>query len=578
MLSVLLMLLPAHATDYHVCDCASGADADCVAGADASAGSPASPLQTLSAGMALFNHTMVAGDRLLMCEGGVFDAAAGLWYNDACTAADPCEVTSYTPSWASGDEGRPVVRAEGTAGFEVVSPGSASQQEGLTLSGFDLVCEGCAGTGAFGIFLYNDIDHVLVEDLHISGFDIGIHLGATNGCDGSTADCDGHNTDITVRDCIIEKNHVLGMLGGGTRLSVLDSTFSENGSGSHFEHNLYLNGPTGTATDVLVQGNTLYRSAWASTGQCEGASLVVHGLLTDLQIVDNLVYEDVGGAGPGCWGITVDAAYSDSERFERVLIARNRVHNVGNVGIGVSSCIDCVVENNVVTNHQAFDSFGVLAPSRFLSAEDPAMSGLIVRNNSVAVASGVGLGLPEQTDGSVVVSNALWVGSGSCFETPADPTEGFDTIDHNVCLADLWTTAGLALEDWQSVGWGGSSLAENPGFTDPPAGDLTPANPAGPLADAGHRTLSATVDHSGAPRDSAPDVGAFEVVPPTVDDTGTDTPEDSGVPEPAGDSAGDWVCGTTDDDADKSGCSVTGTLWGVGWLVGLGLVGARRRD
>jgi hypothetical protein len=266
----------------------------------------------------------------------------------------------------------------------------------------------------------------------------------------------------------------------------------------------------------------LYRSAIVN-GQCQGVSLVAHGLHDDLLIEDNVVREDPGAAGMGCWGIAVDSGYGSAEAFNRTIIRANTVENVGNVSVGVSACRDCVIENNVVVQTQPFESQAIAAPDRARGAEDQPMSGVIVRNNSVffgAASHGTGILLGEENAGYVLSGNAMqYVGAGprwDCFRLRVPPA-AYITVDHNLCHAPgvaggEWVDGAGTLAAWQAAtGLDARSTDADPGFTDT-AGpwDLRPAGPGSPLVDAGDPAASAPTDRLGLPRDATPDIGAYE--------------------------------------------------------------------
>jgi hypothetical protein len=535
MLATLLTLLPlAHATDFHACDCGPAAEAGCVAGDDANAGTdPDAPFQTLTRARQAFGGELQAGDRLLFCQGGDFAADGGAWVNDRCTSASPCTVSAYAPSW--GGAASPRISSAGLTAFDLSNGGDAMSEEGYRIEALDVRCVGCETTGGVGVFLFNDVDHVTLRDLRLEGFGIGVQLAGSNPCLSADPDCDGQSSDLLLERVTVHGSHVIGFLGGSDRTAIVDSTFTENGTESVFHHNVYLAGSTGPTQGMVVSGNTLHRSAWRANGRCQGTSLVVHGEHQDLEITDNLVMEDPGEAEEGCWGIGIDAAYTDAERFERVRVARNTVLDVGNVGIGLSSCADCVVENNVVSSAQAFSTTAVLAPNRPLDGGDAELSSLVVRNNSAWLASGgVGVSLPEQVDQHVVVSNAIQLGaSGSCFGGVSDPG-AYAAFSHNVCDAagGSWFEGVGDLGAWQATGLGEGSQATAPDFADPAAGVWRSGAPDGPLVDAGHPDRSATDDRDGIARDGAPDVGAAEWR--VQDDTGPGG-DDTG---PGGDGGG----------------------------------------
>lgn len=586
-LPVLLLLPFASAADHHACDCGPAAAPSCQPGDDAASGdTPTSPWRTLTAARQAFGATLGPGDRVLLCRGGAFTADGGAWVNGRCTAAAPCTVGAYTP--ASGDTADPVIESSGFTAFDLGNPGDARAERGYVFEHLDLRCEGCETTGGVGVLLFNDVDHVTLRDLSIGGFGVGVHVAGTNPCLSEDADCDGQSSDLTIERARVHGSSVIGFLGGADRTRILDSTFSENGTDSAFHHNLYLAGATGPTRDVEIRGNTLHRSSWQGDARCQGASLAVHGSHSDLVITDNLVMEDPGGADPGCWGIAVDAAHSEDERIHRLTLARNTVIDMGEVGIGLSSCVDCVVENNVVASAQAFPTTGIQAPDRPLEAGDAEMSGLTVRNNSLWLAAGgAGISLPDQVSGHVVVSNAIALGgAGPCFEGAPDPT-GYAAFSHNVCGATdgAWFSGVGDLGDWQATGLGAASQATDPGFSEPSAGAWGSASGEGPMVDAGHPDRSAALDRDGARRGDVPDAGAAEWT--GGDDTGPGG-DGGGAGDGGGGEGSGGGPGTPREPGtsaaaaagERGGCSC-GAGASPGGLAGLGLLGfliARRRS
>lgn len=526
MILVLAIALPmagsgaAGASDFYVCDCGGGADSDCVAGNDSASGTdPNVPWQTYERARTRF-ASLAPGDSIRFCDGGFFPippATSARWVNNACTAAQPCTVSNYSPPWASGDEGRPRIQSPGPHAFDLANGGNAVPQEGYTFTNLDLSCVGCNTSNGWAFFFYNDIDDVLIDNVRMDGFDIGVHVGGSNSCSGNPG-CDGSNDRITVRNSTIINSWGQGFLGGGNGTRIENNDFENNGTTPVFEHNIYLGGHT---TGSRIIGNRLYRSAYRSNNMCEGASLVVHGVQNDLLIENNLIREDVGAASQQCWGIAVDPAYSTAESFTNVTIRGNEIRNVGNVGIGVAACSGCLIENNVIVHGQAFGITAIAAPDRTSGAGDAAMTAVRIRNNSIAVGSGgTGIYLGGEGANHEIVSNAIrHFGSDAawaCLETDL-PNAAYDAIDHNLCdyPQGQWARGVGDLAAWQGTGRGANSLAADPGFVSNT--DLTPRDATVALVDAGHPTLSATMDLTGAARDSAPDVGAYEFASPTPD-------------------------------------------------------------
>lgn len=501
------------ATTYYVCECAAGADEDCVPGDDAHSGdSPAEAWRTYEQARSQFG-SLAAGDAIRFCRGGAFDlGSAGVrWVNQNCRADNRCTVGAYDPAWGSDDEARPILRrSTDSHGFALEDGGEAEHEEGYILENLDLRCTGC--DDANGVFLYNDIDDVLIENVSIDGFGIGVHLAGSNPC-SADPDCDGMNARLVVRGATITNNGAQGFLGGGDGLVIEDSYFENNGGGTMFDHNIYVS----SGDNVRIAGNELYRSSLDDDGLCQGVSLVGHGGSTGLTIENNFVHEPVGGAGQGCWGIAIDPGYEESERFQGVVIRGNRVVNVGNLAIGVGACIYCLIENNVIIHQQDFGVTAIAAPDRNPGIGDAETTNITVRNNSILIESeGQGIRLNSEGTGHQIVSNAVrYTGSNNAWEClRADlPANHYDAIDYNVCgfAAGEWAADVVDLAAWQALGWDLHSQAADPGFTG--GDDLSPASAQSAVVNAGHPTLSSPTDITGRLRDATIEAGAYEFVP-----------------------------------------------------------------
>ena len=515
---------PAVGRIHYVCDCQAGSAPGCVPGDDAAAGdAPDRPWRTIAQARGYFIDTrrFVGGDTMAFCRGGVFnvDAAAGArWNNSACAAGRPCVMRDYLPP--GGDAALPAPTLQTTVPGNAIAledGGPADHEEGYVLLNLNLRGLG----GNVGVFIYNDVDDVLMCNLDIRDFAIGVQVAGSNAPNPGS---DGLNERITLRNSMLIHNSEQGYLGGCNDCAVEHSRFEDNGfRGPVFYHNIYFNLPNDIPTHRMrAVGNTLYRSAMVD-GQCQGVSLVAHGAHDDLLIEDNRVREDPGAAGMGCWGIAVDSGYGSAEAFNRTIIRANTVENVGNVSVGVSACRDCVIENNLIVQTQPFESQGIAAPDRARGAEDQPMSGVVVRNNSVffgAAAHGTGVLLGEENAGYALSGNAVqYVGAGprwDCFRLRVPPA-AYTTVDHNLCHAPAvaggeWVDGFGTLAAWQAAtGLDARSTDADPRFVDT-AGpwDLQASGADSPLVDAGDPAASAPTDRLGLPRDATPDIGAFE--------------------------------------------------------------------
>ena len=501
-------------TTYYVCDCGKGADKDCTAGSDSNAGtSPDQAWQTFGKAQAQFG-ALQAGDRIEFCKGGVFDVkGVSRWVNGNCKADNRCVVASYAPPWASGDEARPVINSPaGQHGVAFDDPANADHEEGYVFAGLELVG---AGTDADnGFFVYNDVDDVLICDMYIHNFGIGIQLAGGN---TPNPGADEHNERIVVRDSIINDCSGDGWLGGDNGSTIEHTHFENNGFGkATFNHNIYLS--MSGADGIRVVGNDLYKSTFIN-GQCQGVSLVGHGVTTNLTIEGNTVHEDLGTVTQGCWGIAIDPGYSSAEMFSNVTIRGNTVQDLGNQSIGVAACHGCVIENNVVLNHQGINAAAILVPVSGSDAGDWTCDQITIRNNSIDIDGGQAIGLVDEGKGHVVTNNAIYnAGQGNggvgCFRLNL-PASAYGAVDNNVCFTNdkgEWVIGKGQLSAWTAAsGFDAQSIQVDPQFKSIMAPyDLSPAATS-PLIDAADPKNASATDITGKTRDGQPDIGAFEL-------------------------------------------------------------------
>lgn len=517
---LLLLPCPVLAVDYHACDCAAGAAPQCVPGDDTASGSsPEAPWRSYEHARSAW-QALQPGDAIRFCRGGVQPIAAGTqWVNGNCTAAAPCRIGAYQPPWSADAQPRPRIVQEHGHGFAFANAGAPAHEEGVVLSDLEISCSSC-GDADWGVFLYNDIDDLVMQGLHVHGFAIGVHLAGANACD--TPGCDRSNARIALLDSDITDNSASGWLGADQHLLIADSRFLRNGTGTVFDHNLYLSQSGGPTTGIRVLRNELYRSAAVASGSCQGGSLAVHGEHADLLIEGNFIHEDIGAAEPACWGLGVTPAYGTPEGFAGAVIRGNRIRNVGNVAIALASCSDCVVENNLVESAQPFGTVAVLAPALPRAADDAPLQRLVVRNNSIftAAAGSTGIRVGGEGNGHVVASNALQsVSSGEWACLSLDlPSAAYALVDHNVCGFDAgagreWEQGSGNLAAWTAAtGWDAHSLQQLPGFAAPgaPQHDLRAASADAAMVGLGHPTHSAPLQYSGALRGIPPDAGAHQ--------------------------------------------------------------------
>lgn len=500
---------PLAATNYYVCDCATGADPNCIAGNDANNGtSPSTAWQSTSKVNAVVN-TLQAGDQILFAKGGAWvDAKIGNVYNFNSMAANPIVFDSYDPTW--GGTAKPILieARSATNLFNFTDGGNADHDEGYLVQNLDL--RG-GGTGQWGVFAYNDADYITLHNLDFSDFEIGVHSGGAN---TANPGADYQNQGMSLTSCSIMNCSAQGFLGGGDELLIADNYFENNGFGlAVYNHNIYFS----SGNNVIIRNNELYRATIVN-GLADGVSLVVHGHHDNLLIEGNYVHEDVGLVTGNAWGIAVDPGYATAEYFTNLVIRNNLVVNMYNVGIGVASAPGAIIENNVIINESAAGIRAIAVPDRVRGVEDMAMSDVTVRNNSVflrgAGTQTTGITVGGEGTGYVVVSNLVSMDNGNGFAM--DLADGaYTTVDYNMMEQQGSATwgAGGSLSAWTSTrGFDQHSLTGNPLFTAPssPSFNLLPLA-GSPVVDAAHPTLSATTDYAAANRVGISDIGAYEV-------------------------------------------------------------------
>ena len=508
-----IIVCPANSATYFICDCQQGADANCVSGKDNASGKSAStPWQTFDKAMQKFG-SLSAGDTVAFARGAVFSTKGGRWVNFNATAQKPVVVTSYTPSWAGGNEAKPIIRCSADC-FRLENGGNARHKEGMVIEKLHLIG---ADTTGWAIFLYNDVDDVVMDSMEIDSFSIGIHCAGSNPADSGS---NGLNERITLKNSVIRHCSGMGFLGSAPDLLIQNCWFDDNGfAEAVFNHNVYI---SGEGVRERVIGNVLTHSSMVD-GQCQGVSLVVHGVHRDLSIENNVVREDSGAAGGGCYGIAVDAGYGTPEVFRNVVIRRNLVVNVGYVGIGVSSCRNCLIENNIIIQNQRGGGTGIAAPDRDFSDQDTAADSIIIRNNTVYVgadvSSGIGIQISDQGSHHVCANNLVFMAgaktTGSYFSLNL-PASSYSLADYNLGFGGAasvrWEEKVGSLAIWSSQ----SGLDAHSHMVDPlfPSTATTPnklvPHFGSPAINAALASAAPANDYYGAIRDNSPDIGALE--------------------------------------------------------------------
>lgn len=534
----------AQATDYYFSDCQAGADAMCVPGNDANPGtSPSAPKRSLTAANALLDKVS-AGDQILLAKNGSWTSVTSAFWtgNNRGTATNHIVIADYAPTGYSGSA-KPLITLTGKkASCLVITNGGAIpvHKEGFTFKNIKCVGVGMNGIAdATGINTYNDVSDVLLENLDISGFTLGVYPS-----DGRVLGVVTKN--LTLRNSYIHDNSTQGFLGGGPNLLIEGNTFDNNGfiatTGVPLSrnHNIYLTAQN--FTGAVIRGNKLTRSAMCTPGtgyacgtygQCQGAPLIIHGTANDLVIENNIVDES-SGATDGCYGIQVAPGYPTiAEAFPGAIVRGNRVVNVGATAIDIGSCPNCVIEDNVIawTNSPKSTVIGITAPSGNVRAEDAVDTNLTVRNNSIYIsgadAYSRAIQLTSTGSGHNVVNNLIFYAadtsaSAKCFVTTGLDISKFNTFDNNLCYSDRsdhlvrYSQAYATLTGntgAQAAGFDVHGKNVHPLISMPSPGNgysMALSSPNSPAASGGHPALSKRLGYRGAFAPNSPlFIGAY---------------------------------------------------------------------
>jgi hypothetical protein len=327
--------------------------------------SAAAPKQTLAS---IDVNTLPAGSRLFFARGGAWTNFSVQLRNLNVTAAAPLVFDAYTP--ASGATARPWLKVSNGAYGILFGPyNDTANDGGYTLRNLKLDGQ---NTPAWGVHLRYDVHDVLLDNMEITGFELGVHSQNT-GAMG--------NTNITIRNTNIHRNSGMGMLGDAINLLIEGTTFANNNfSGSSFNHGIYLSGHGRNGT---LRNNTFSNNS-AVNGVCTGGNVTVHGQWDGLVIEGNRVSQ-VNSSG-SCYGISIVPGYHTAEWFRNVVVRGNTVENVGGCGICAGAAPGIVVERNKVYLSTPTWLTGILIPTNVrigdaMSIGDDVDRNPVVRDN-----------------------------------------------------------------------------------------------------------------------------------------------------------------------------------------------------
>lgn len=332
------------------------------------------PFKTASKAFSI-SSTMNAWEQVLFCKGGIFDVTSNLRAtSNKCDKNNPCIIWDYDNG--DGSIEKPLLKVSWTwirlVNFE--DPGTPDYEEWYIIRNLSLLWN----WDWVGIFFYNRINHVLVDNLTIKNFWIWIQIAWSN----QDSEWNTYKSDsIDIKNTIIKDNWWQWILWWATNLNITNSCFANNWfDRAVFNHNIYIS----SWSWVNIKDNILYQSALYNWEWCAWVSLVSHWKIDNYTIENNLVYEDQTTAKQWCWGIAVDPAYGTEESFTNLTIKNNTVMNVWNLSIGTASAIGASITwNNIYYNNTTFSAQGIWAPNRTIWLWDALTKDITIQDNNI---------------------------------------------------------------------------------------------------------------------------------------------------------------------------------------------------
>jgi hypothetical protein len=318
----------------------------------------------------------------------------------------------------------------------------------------------------------------------------------------------------------------MGYLGGGMNDELSYNVWDGNGSSNKFDHTLYFSSVK-KLTNMRIVGNYI-RGQYGTT--CQGAPIVAHMAVDGLLVKDNFIDIDATAATEGCWGIAFNNITGAEEPIyhRNAVFSGNTVRNGGSAAITVSSCPDCVIENNLVINEAPLEATGISVASRAARKNntDDVNTRNVIRNNTIwfgpnANVGGTGIEVGTEGAGHIVSNNTVTYTASTtaknvfnCFSYPL-ALAAYSFINNNHCASAArhsWVAEHGNLAAWKtyaaSAGFDTLSINGNPLFV-AAASNFTPAS-GSPLIGAGNTLNKPVSDMSGKTRPNVPSIGAYE--------------------------------------------------------------------
>ncbi len=477
------------------------------------------------------------GNSILWARGGVWLHTSSIGpYSAGSTKGDSLTFDAYTPAWCTGPctTTKPLIKETRVGTYYLFSFNDSSHNRdgGYVIRNLHLYGGDLDSGGQAGVFVYDNVDYLVMENLEIEGFSNGVY--AANSPHARSGAFIYENKGIILRNSYLHHNRASSWLGGGSDVLIENNTLDNNGAVAIFDHDLYLS----SITRGVVRNNVITNSVLAGTSKCGGSVIVMHGISEDMLIADNTIIQP--GGIPQCYGIEVDQGYldgsgaggADHEAFYRIRITGNKIVNVGYVGIALRSCLNCIVENNSIawTDDTGAGVYGIGNTGNAPTGGDLAGTAYTIRNNSIymnsstAVAANIaGVYLNAEGTGHRITNNVIVFGpattaaNAKCFNFTTNTLAEVLNTDKNLCyragtqavFSNLHSTLALA----QAAGWCVGCIETDPLFAATPAvgNAYSMAVAAGsPTINAGHAVHRSRVAFGNKQANAARDIGAYE--------------------------------------------------------------------
>ena len=265
----------------------------------------------------------------------------------------------------------------------------------------NLRLQGHGADGSFGIFFMHNVHDVIIENMEIEGFYLGMQ---------SQAKAPYGVTNVTIRNNSISRNIGMGILGQFKDTLIEDNLFEGNNfSGSGFEHGTYLSGYDPLSGSNITLRNNRYIRNSVVNGVCQGGNMTFHGQMSNVLIEGNRIEQDA--AAPGCWAMSITQGYDTAEWFLNFVVRDNKIINAGNTGMNAQSAPGILVEDNVVINTQATYQTSISVGSNEYQGGDVLDGNAVVQNNTVCQSGGAtGNGFNVTAPNSTVINNVTVTG------------------------------------------------------------------------------------------------------------------------------------------------------------------------